>query len=96
MTAVLKIKGDRFYAVINYKEGSDYKQKWISLGLPVKNNKRKAEALLADVRKKYEEIYERPYGDMLFTTYLRRWLERKSLTLSCQRGRGIKYTWKNT
>lgn len=77
MTAVLKIKGDRFYAVINYKEGSDYKQKWISLGLPVKNNKRKAEALLADVRKKYEEIYERPYGDMLFTTYLRRWLERK-------------------
>lgn len=77
MTAVLKTKGDRFYAVINYKEGSDYKQKWISLGLPVKNNKRKAEALLADVRKKYEEIYERPCGDILFTTYLRRWLERK-------------------
>lgn len=77
MTAVLKTKGDRFYAVINYKEGSDYKQKWISLGLPVKNNKRKAEALLADVRKKYEEMYERPAGDMLFTTYLRRWLERK-------------------
>ena len=39
MTAVLKIKQDRFYAVINYKDGMAYKQKWISLGLPVKNNR---------------------------------------------------------
>ena len=52
MTANLKIKNDRYYAVINYKDGSEYKQKWVSLGLPTKNNKRKAEAMLDEVRRK--------------------------------------------
>lgn len=77
MTAVLKIKGDRYYAVINYKDGAEYKQKWISLGLPVKNNKRKAEAMLDDVKKQYADWYEAPAGDTLFTTYVKQWLYRK-------------------
>jgi len=50
MTATLKIKNDRYYAVVNYKEGAEYKQKWIALGLPAKNNKRKAEAMLGQHR----------------------------------------------
>ena len=74
MTAVLKIKSDRYYAVINYKDGAEYKQKWISLGLPVKNNKRKAEAMLDDVKKQYADWYEAPAGDTLFTTYVKQWL----------------------
>ena len=77
MTASLKVKNDKFYAVINYKEGSAYKQKWISLGLPVKNNKRRAEAMLEEIRLKFEEEYSTPGGDMLFVVYIRRWLEKK-------------------
>ena len=73
----MKIKGDRYYAVINYKDGAEYKQKWISLGLPVKNNKRKAEAMLDDVKKQYADWYEAPTGDTLFTTYVKQWLYRK-------------------
>lgn len=77
MTAVLKIKQDRFYAVINYKDGMAYKQKWISLGLPVKNNKRKAEAMLDEIKKQYEDGYQTPAGDMMFTAYIKQWLYRK-------------------
>ena len=77
MTANLKIKNDRYYAVINYKDGSEYKQKWVSLGLPTKNNKRKAEAMLDEVRRKFEEAYSTPAGDMMFVVYLKQWLEKK-------------------
>ena len=77
MTATLKIKNDRYYAVINYKEGKAYKQKWIALGLPAKNNKRKAEAMLDEVKKTFEERYAMPAGDMLFVTYIKQWLDRK-------------------
>jgi integrase len=77
MTASLKVKNDRYYAVINYKEGDDYKQKWIALGLPTKNNKRKAEAMLDEIKAEYEEKYSTPGGDVLFDVYVREWLERK-------------------
>lgn len=77
MTASLKIKGDRYYAVINYKEGTNYKQKWIALGIPAKNNKRRAEAMLDEIKREYEERYSTPAGDMMFVTYARQWLEKK-------------------
>lgn len=77
MTARLKIKGDRYYAVINYKEGTDHKQKWIALGIPAKNNKRRAEAMLDEIKREYEERYSTPAGDMMFVAYARQWLEKK-------------------
>lgn len=77
MTATLKVKNDRYYAVINYKEGKEYKQKWIALGLPTKNNKRKAEAMLAEVKRRFEEQYSTPAGDILFVIYIKQWLEKK-------------------
>ena len=77
MTANLKVKNDRYYAVINYKEGNEYKQKWIALGLPTKNNKRKAEAMLDEIKRKFEEQYSTPAGDMLFVIYIKQWLEKK-------------------
>ena len=77
MTANLKVKNDRYYAVINYKEGNEYKQKWVSLGLPTKNNKRKAESMLEDIKREFEEQYSTPNGDIMFTAYLRQWLEKK-------------------
>lgn len=77
MTTTLKIKDERFYAVINYRDGAQYKQKWITLGLPVKNNKRKAEAMVDKIRQEYEERYALPAGDMKYVAYLRQWLEKK-------------------
>ena len=41
----LTLKNGKYYAVLNYKNaGGQRKTKWISLGLPEKGNKRKAEA----------------------------------------------------
>lgn len=77
MTGSLKIKNDRYYAVINYKDGAQHKQKWIALGLPVKNNKRRAEAMLDEIKKQYEETYSTSGGDTLFVTYIRQWLQAK-------------------
>ncbi len=91
MTAVLKIKGDRYYAVLNYKEGAEYKQKWISLGLPAKNNKRRAEAMLDEIKTRYADgigkegtdekttagADEARAPDILFTDYVQQWVIRK-------------------
>lgn len=81
MTGSLRIKNDRYYAVISYQDGMKYKQKWISLKLDAKNNKRKAEAALADVLREYEESYGMPSGDMPFIAYVEKWLERKEKTV---------------
>lgn len=77
MKASLKIKDNKYYAVINYKDGEKYKQKWITLGLPVKNNKRKAEALLEEIIKTQEESYCSATGGMMFTEYIKQWLVKK-------------------
>lgn len=77
MTTTLRIKSGRFYAVISYKEGNENKQKWVALGIPAKNNKRKAEAMLDQIKREYEERYSTPGGDVLFVTYIKRWLDNK-------------------
>ena len=77
MTAALKIKNNRYYAVINYKDNGEYRQKWIALKLTVKNNKRKAEAMLDKIKQEYEELYSMPDGDMPFVAYIRKWLKNK-------------------
>lgn len=75
MTATLKIKGNRYYAVINYKDGATYKQKWVSLNLPVKNNKRNAEAKLNEIVLRFDPLNERRGTDLI--AYIRAWLEKK-------------------
>lgn len=77
MTVSLKSRGGYYYAVINYKDGDSHKQKWQSLGLPEKNNKRKAEKMLDEIREKISSAYETPSGDMLFSEYVARWLDKK-------------------
>ena len=74
----LTLKNGRYYAVLNYRNaGGQRKTKWISLGLPEKGNKRKAEAELARLRAEFEPPKE--VGDlssaMLFADYLLEWLE---------------------
>lgn len=77
MTATLRIKNDRYYAVVSYKDGSEYKQKWVALGLPAKNNKRRAEAMLEEVKREYSERYSMPNGDVPLVQYIRQWLIKK-------------------
>ncbi len=78
MTASLRIKDNRYYAVINYKEGAKYKQKWISLHMPTKNNKRKAEEKLLEIKAEFEENYiAKIHEDMPFVKFIEQWLEQK-------------------
>lgn len=72
------MKNGRYYAVLNYRNaGGQRKMKWISLGLPEKGNKRKAEAELARLRAEFEPPKEVGdlSSDMLFADYLLEWLE---------------------
>ena len=72
------MKNGRYYAVLNYIDaGGQRKTKWISLGLPEKGNKRKAEAELARLRAEFEPPKEAGdlSSDMLFADYLLEWLE---------------------
>ena len=72
------MKNGRYYAVLNYRNaGGQRKTKWISLGLPEKGNKRKAEAELAKLRAEFEPPKEVGdlSSDMLFADYLLEWLE---------------------
>lgn len=83
MTAALKIKNGRYYAVINYKAGEYYKQKWVALGLPAKNNKRKAESMLDEIKEQYASIdhVERDNASPLFADYIRSWVKKKMTTV---------------
>ena len=74
----LTLKNGRYYAVLNYRNaGGQRKTKWISLGLPEKGNKRKAEAELARLRAEFKPPKEVGdlSSDMLFADYLLEWLE---------------------
>ena len=74
----LTLKNGRYYAVLNYRNAEGQrKTKWISLGLPEKGNKRKAEAELARLRAEFEPPKEVGdlSSDMLFADYLLEWLE---------------------
>lgn len=47
----LQEKKGYFYAVLSFKDVTNKrKTKWIATGLPVKGNKKKAEAALAEIR----------------------------------------------
>ncbi|WP_270657566.1 tyrosine-type recombinase/integrase [Eubacterium callanderi] len=78
----LEEKNGLYYCVISYYERPGKRiRKWISTGLRVKGNKKKAEKKLLEVRSKY--IIPNAANDlnteMLFGDYLRKWLEyRKS------------------
>lgn len=75
MTGSLTVKNGKYYAVLNVYENGKRKKKWINSGLPEKGNKKKAAQFL---RKKLDE-YELREGivrdDVLFSDYIRLWLE---------------------
>ena len=54
LTGSLQMKNGKYYAVLNLKVDGKRKPKWIPLGLPVRGNKRQAEALLNRLIAEYE------------------------------------------
>lgn len=50
MTGSLQIKGDKYYAVLNFRDQNGKRvQKWFNLNLPVRDNKRRAEMMLNEL-----------------------------------------------
>lgn len=79
----LQEKKGFFYIVLSYKDADGKrKTKWIATNLPLKGNKKRAEALLMEARKSFvlpeiasEEKMAAPQPhDMLFTDWLEKWL----------------------
>lgn len=66
-----------YYIVLNYTNSyGKRKTKWISTGLPIKGNKKRAEKLLMQERRNF--VPEEPEiikNDMLFADYMEKWLE---------------------
>ena len=71
----LQEKKGYFYMVLNLKDEKGFrKPKWIPTGLPVKGNKRKAEAMLQAERQKYTSPAMSAKAQMLFSDYMLYWL----------------------
>lgn len=67
-----------YYAVLNYFDTlGRRKTKWISTGLTIKGNKKRAEEILLDLRRDFKppQGHKAPEGEMLFSEYLESWLE---------------------
>lgn len=80
MHGSIQAKKGYYYAVLSYKStDGKYKYKWVSTGLPLRGNKKKAEAMLPDLIKEYSylELDNSKVTDPLFADYIRDWLEYK-------------------
>ena len=81
----LREKNGRFYIVLNYRDSkNNRKTKWISTGLPVKGNKKRAEQMLAEAKRDFVIPEEKlsligssaeESSRMLFADYMEEWLE---------------------
>lgn len=89
MTGSIQIKRDIYQCVLNYKDSQGhYRQKWFTTNLPVKGNKRKAEAMLAKLMEEYNEGSFTDTAETEFCEYLTRWVEAKKNTIEIS-------TWEN-
>lgn len=74
-TGYLREKKGRYYAVLNlYDSEGKRKQKSIATGLPVKNNKRKAEQMLKQLCVEYDNKNLNYYSDIKVADYFTKWL----------------------
>lgn len=80
MTGSLQIKKGYYYVVLNYKSKNGVRMtKWIATGYGIKNNKRKAEALIEQYVEQHKELEQEEVFDgkkTLFTDALADWLVR--------------------
>lgn len=76
MTGSLQEKNGKFYAVLNFKKQDGTRaQKWINLNLPVRGNKRNAEAMLRDLLVQYQGIESIEPISMLLAQHIANWIE---------------------
>lgn len=76
MTGSLQEKSGKFYAVLNFRDADgNRKQKWINLKLPIKGNKRKAEAMLADLITQYQGLESIEPINTLLSHHIAKWIE---------------------
>ena len=76
MTGSLQVKSGKFYAVLNFKNQEGKRvQKWICLNLPVKGNKRKAEAMLVDLLSQYQGLDSIEPINTLLAQHIAKWIE---------------------
>lgn len=80
----LSEKKGYYYAVITYYDRNGKRKfKWIPTGLPVKGNKKKAEAFLLETRRDFQPESDKLLGDdILFADYMEQWLEIVKSTIS--------------
>lgn len=76
MTGSLQVKNDKFYAVLNFKDADGKRvQKWISLNLSVKGNKRKAESMLQELIAQYQGLDSIEPINTLLSQHIAKWIE---------------------
>ena len=89
MTGSLQIKNNKYYLVLNLYRNGKRKVKWINTDLPVKGNKTKAQKLLRETLKQYEEEEARlaelegSPALMPFTEAIRKWYAYKTADIEC-------------
>lgn len=84
MTASVQEKRNKYYIVLNWVENGKRKQKWVGTDLTVNgNNKRRAEQKRKEILRQWEEkALLSNYEDILFSEYIRKWLEDVKHTIS--------------
>lgn len=76
MTGSLQVKGDNYYAVLNFRDLSGKRvQKWINLNMSVKGNKRRAEAALNELLVNYQGYESIEPMNLLLSQHIAQWLE---------------------
>ena len=74
VTGNLQTKNGKYYAVINlHDENGKRRQKWINTNLPLRGNKKAAEAFLNEQVAKYEQVIV-PYSKLTVAEYFEQWL----------------------
>lgn len=97
VTANISHKGDVYYIIINYYQDGKRKQKWIKTELSVSgNNKRKVEQKRIEVLNEWKDKLVLNDRGVLFSDYLKLWLEETKHTISENTYFGYKQTIYNT
>lgn len=83
VTATTAHKGDNYYIVIYHYVKGKRKAKWIKTDLTVSgHNKRKLEKLRLEKLREYTVKYSLNDSEMLFSDYLKKWIEESKHTIS--------------
>ena len=78
MTGSIQQKNGKYYAVLSYKDADGIrKRKWVSTGLSVRGNKKRAESMLPDILAAHADLEPKQTESVLFVDYIRKWLLRK-------------------